>query len=58
MIQAIRAFLVLLGVGILATIIFVKPGRLGGESGGTQASKIITAGTSGLADVIRAVQGS
>lgn len=58
MVQAFKAFLIMLGVGILATIVFVKAGRLGGESGGAQASKIINAGTSGLSDVIRAVQGS
>lgn len=54
----IKGFLGFLGIGILATIVFVKAGRLGGESGGTQASKIIAAGTTGLSDIIKSVEGS
>lgn len=57
MMDVMKTFFTLLGVGILATIIFVKPGRLGGESGGSQASKIISAGTDGLSKIIKAVEG-
>jgi len=43
--------------GIIAVIVFVRPTELGGESGGSQASKIINSTTKGFASIIAAAQG-
>lgn len=42
--------------GILAAIVFVQAGRLGGANGGEQTATIINAGGSSLSNVIKAVE--
>jgi hypothetical protein len=46
-----------LGLGIVFTVVFVRAGQLGGESGGTQASSIINSTTKGAASIINAAEG-
>jgi preprotein translocase subunit SecG len=42
---------------MLGTIVFVRAGQSGGESGGTQASNIINATATGAANVLHAAEG-
>jgi hypothetical protein len=42
---------------ILAVIVFVRAGELGGDSGGAQASTIINSTAKGAASIINAAQG-
>lgn len=42
--------------GILAAIVFVQAGRLGGANGGEQSASIINASGSSLSNVIKAVE--
>lgn len=48
----------IIGIAMVLTIIFVRAGEKGGESGGSQTSKIFTSGASGLSSVIRASTGA
>lgn len=43
--------------GIVGVVIFVRPGELGGKSGGEQASTVINSTTKGFASIINAAQG-
>lgn len=43
--------------GIVGTVVFVRAGQLGGDSGGEQASQIINSTAKGAASVINAAQG-
>lgn len=42
---------------VLAVIVFVRAGELGGDSGGQQTSTIINSTAKGVASVINAAQG-
>ncbi len=42
---------------IIATIIFVKAGKGGGQSGGQQATSIIKASTGGIGTIATALEG-
>ena len=42
--------------GILAAIVFVQAGRLGGANGGEQSATIINAAGSSLSNVVKAVE--
>lgn len=44
-------------VAMVAVVVFVRPSELGSESGGSQASKIINATTSGFASIVQAATG-
>ena len=52
----VKVFFIMLGIIAIATIVFVRAGMLGKQSGGEQASAIISAGTKGIADIFRSVQ--
>lgn len=53
----VKALVYGLVAAILAVIIFVRAGELGGTSGGEQASDIINSTTKGAASIINAAQG-
>ena len=45
-----------LGLAVIAAIVFVQAGRLGGESGGSQTSKILTAAGGASSSLISAIE--
>jgi hypothetical protein len=45
------------GAAIVGTVVFVRAGQLGGQSGGAQASSIINSTTKGAASIINAAEG-
>lgn len=53
-----RYFFMIIGITMIALVIFVRAGQRGGKSGGEQAGLIIEAGTTGLTQIINAATGA